>query len=51
MMWHFTAWQSGELVDPETGESHLDHAICCLLFLRWHDERARSVQARPPLEI
>lgn len=51
MMRHLTAWQSGELVDPETGERHLDHAICCLLFLRWHDERARSVQARPPVEI
>lgn len=30
---HFTAYVSGEKVDPETGYSHLAHAICCLLFL------------------
>ncbi len=30
---HFTAYASGEEGDPETGYSHLAHAICCLLFL------------------
>jgi len=30
---HLTAWRAGELVDPETGLSHLAHAGCCLLFL------------------
>jgi hypothetical protein len=32
-MRHLAAWQSGEKVDSETGESHLAHAICCLIFL------------------
>lgn len=30
---HIDAWWSGEVADPETGESHLAHAICCLMFL------------------
>jgi hypothetical protein len=34
---HLDAFWSGEDVDPETGESHLDHALCCLLFLRAHN--------------
>jgi hypothetical protein len=30
---HMTAWWEGEELDPETGESHLAHAGCCILFL------------------
>ena len=30
---HLFAWWRGEDNDPETGLSHLDHALCCLLFL------------------
>lgn len=30
---HLWAWWRGEDNDPETGLSHLDHALCCLLFL------------------
>jgi hypothetical protein len=30
---HLFAWWRGEDIDPETGLSHLDHALCCLLFL------------------
>lgn len=30
---HLTAWWLGEKRDPETGESHLAHAACCVLFL------------------
>lgn len=30
---HMFAWWSGEQNDPETGESHLYHAMCCLIFL------------------
>ena len=40
-MRHLAAWQAGEKVDPETGESHLDHALCCLIILRWHEAQAR----------
>lgn len=30
---HLFAWIGGEDKDPETGLSHLGHAICCLMFL------------------
>lgn len=35
---HVVAYASGEEVDPETGESHLAHAACCVLFLLWFRE-------------
>jgi len=34
-MRHLTAWKEGEIKDPETGQNHLAHAVCCLLFLMW----------------
>lgn len=46
---HVTSWQDGERTDPETGESHLAHAICCLLFMLWHE--AKDQRGRPPVEI
>lgn len=30
---HLGAWARGEKADPESGESHLAHAACCILFL------------------
>lgn len=30
---HMEQWRQGDLVDSETGISHLAHAICCLHFL------------------
>lgn len=30
---HIWAYKEGELNDPESGESHLAHAICCLMFI------------------
>jgi hypothetical protein len=30
---HLTAWWEGEDKDPETGISHLAHAMCCIMFL------------------
>ena len=30
---HLAAYQTGEKNDPETGESHLSHALCCLIFI------------------
>ena len=35
---HLTAWQAGERKDPESKLNHLAHAICCLIFLLWHDK-------------
>lgn len=32
-MRHLVAFIGGEDVDPETGLSHLAHAICCLMFV------------------
>lgn len=36
---HLIAWWGGERKDPESGRSHLAHAVCCLLFLMWFDNR------------
>lgn len=33
LMRHMWAWWRGEDADSETGESHLAHAACCILFL------------------
>ena len=35
---HLTSYADGELIDNESGESHLAHAVCCLLFLLWRQE-------------
>lgn len=32
-MRHINAYQRGELADPESGESHLAHALCSLMFM------------------
>jgi hypothetical protein len=32
-MRHLMAWRMGEDRDEETGMSHLDHAVCCVLML------------------
>ena len=36
-MRHLTDWQEGEILDPESGETHLAHALCCIIFLAWHE--------------
>jgi hypothetical protein len=41
-MRHLTAWWGGERLDAETGKSHLAHAVCCLLFLMWFDNKEGS---------
>ena len=35
---HLAAYQKGEDSDPESGLSHLDHALCNLYFLRYFQE-------------
>jgi hypothetical protein len=30
----------GAKADPESGLPHLAHAVCCVLFLLWFDERS-----------
>ncbi len=34
---HLTAWQSGEINDPESGLPHLSHTMCNALFLSYLD--------------
>lgn len=36
---HLTAWWSGEDLDPESGRSHLDHAMCEIMFLSAYEKR------------
>lgn len=36
-MRHVDAWWNAETIDKETGEHHLAHAVCCLMFLMWFD--------------
>ena len=36
---HILAYMDGEECDPETGESHLHHASCNLMFLSWFDSQ------------
>jgi hypothetical protein len=34
-MRHIESYWKGEYLDQESGEPHLAHAVCCLLFLMW----------------
>lgn len=34
---HINAWRSGEDTDPESGLSHLDHALATLMMLKAHE--------------
>lgn len=36
---HLVAYTNGEKLDPESGKHHLAHAVCCLLFLVWLDNK------------
>jgi hypothetical protein len=38
---HLADWNTTARLDPETGKSHLAHAICCLLFLLWFEQEER----------
>lgn len=47
MLRHLNAWWSGEDNDPETGESHLWHAACCVTFLITYEQRGVGNDTRP----
>ena len=38
-MRHLEQYQSGEVVDSDSGITHLAHASCCLIFLMWFDKQ------------
>lgn len=39
---HLTAWWQGENHDLESGRSHLDHALCELVFLSAYEKRGMT---------
>lgn len=41
---HVFARIRGEKIDRESGLPHLAHAVCCLLFLMWFDDRDAEKQ-------
>ncbi len=47
MLRHLSAWQRGEELDPESGESHLDHAMCNLVMLIQYAKTYREGDDRP----
>lgn len=47
LMRHLYAWWRGEESDPETGESHLWHAACCIAFLMTYEQRGVGKDDRP----
>ena len=47
LMRHLWAWWRGEAADPETGESHLHHAACCIAFLQTYEARGIGQDDRP----
>lgn len=46
-MRHLIAWYSGERVDPESGHSHLAHAMCSLLFLAGFEAGVKPPEVKP----
>ena len=47
LMRHLWAWWSRGGADPETGQSHLWHAACCISFLIAYEARATGTDDRP----
>lgn len=44
---HLWQWWGGENIDPETGKSHLLHALCCFVFLAAYEMRGIGKDTRP----
>ena len=43
---HVYAWVQGKSIDPETGLSHLSHAVCNCLMIMWIVENRRDQDDR-----
>lgn len=43
---HLTAWMMGQDKDPETGLSHLAHAMCGIMFLLEYEETHKELDDR-----
>lgn len=35
---HLSAIAKGEVVDPDSGENHIYHVACCVMFIAWFEE-------------
>lgn len=44
---HLLQFWAGEDNDPETGLSHLAHALCCCMMLLWHTRNRKNRDDRP----
>lgn len=44
---HLFSFWDGQDIDPESGLSHLDHAMCNLLFMKYHFENTPGCDTRP----
>jgi len=40
---HMAQYMQGEQHDEETGNNHLAHAVCCLLFKLWFDRKTEKL--------
>lgn len=43
---HTEAWKAGEYYDVESGQPHLAHALCNLVFMHYLEERKKSDAAK-----
>ncbi len=48
---HLFAWLGGQDLDPESGLPHIDHALCCLMFLSAHVRSGLGVDDRYKREV
>jgi hypothetical protein len=46
LMRHLTAYMNGEDTDPESGESHLAHAACCLKMMQHTEKHHKELDDR-----
>lgn len=47
MMRHIAAWQAGETIDEETGQSHMAHVICNAMMLLHYEQCHEFLDDRP----
>lgn len=48
---HLSAWQRGEEIDPESGQSHLAHVMCNIRMLMLFSKTYQEGDDRPPKEL
>lgn len=48
---HLSAWQQGEEIDPESGQSHLAHVMCNIRMLMLYSKTYKEGDDRPPKDL